>query len=57
MAGDSITLACMVVHGAALLPVAMFVMPFLAGILAVRGELRLRRVRTAKPANAPVAGA
>lgn len=57
VAGASITLACMVVHGAALLPVAVFVMPFLAGILAVRGELRLRRARTAKPANAPVAGA
>lgn len=57
VAGASITLACMVVHAAALFPVAVFVLPFLAGILAVRGELRLRRARSAKPANAPVAGA
>ena len=54
LAGASIALACFVIHAAALLPVAVFLTPFLAGVLAVRGDLRPCRARTA---NTPVAGA
>jgi hypothetical protein len=36
-------LACVAAHGAALLPVAAFVTPVLAVILAVRGDLRRHR--------------
>jgi hypothetical protein len=57
VAGASIILACFVIRAAALLPVAVFVMPFLAGVLAVRGDLRFRRARTAHPAKVPVVGA
>lgn len=57
MAATSIALGCIVLHAAALLPVAVFLTPFLAGVLAVRGDLRPRRARTANPAKAPVAGA
>ncbi len=51
MAGIAITLACVVWHLAALLPVAVFVLPLVAGVLAVRGTLARREpiqaVRTA----------
>lgn len=57
VAGASFILACFVIRAAALLPVAVFLTPLLAGVLAVRGDLRHRRARTANPAKAPVAGA
>jgi hypothetical protein len=57
LAGASIALACFVMHAAALLPVAVFLMPFLAGVLAVRGDLRYRPARTPNPGSPPVVGA
>ena len=52
--GASLGLACVAVHVAALLPAAVFVAPLVAGVLAVRGDLRYRR---AYPANTPVGDA
>lgn len=53
VAGASIFLACFVIRAAALLPLAVFVLPVLAAVLAIRGDLRPRRARAA---TTPVAG-
>ena len=53
IAGASISLGCAALHAAALLPIAVFVTPILAGVLAVRGNLRPRRSHTV---NGSVAG-
>jgi hypothetical protein len=52
VAGASIALACVAADGAALLPVAAFVTPLLAVILAVRGDLRRHRTMDDQSAEA-----
>lgn len=53
VAGTAIILACFAIRAAALLPLAVFVMPLLAGILTFRGDLG-RRSRTPNSTERPV---
>lgn len=55
VAGAAIALGCVAFQGAYLLPLAVFVAPLIAALLAIRGDLRLHRTHTARPADAPVA--
>ena len=57
VAGAAVTLACVAFQGAYVLPVAVFVAPALAAVLAIRGDLPRPRTRTETPANSPVTSA
>lgn len=55
VAGAAIALGCVAFQGAYVLPLAVFVAPFIAALLAIRGDVRLHRAHNARPADAPVA--
>lgn len=57
VAAASVALGCLAFQGAYVLPLAVFVAPTLGAVLAIRGDVRLRRGRTPDSANAHVAGA
>jgi len=56
VAGASIALACVAFHGADVLPLAVFVAPVLAAVLAVRGDLRRQGARVARRSDATAVG-
>jgi len=49
VAGTSIALACVAFQGAYVLPLAVFVAPVLAAVLAIRGDLGRHRVHVGQP--------